>query len=278
MVSILEFGDLITAGDYTIQTRFKNHINFISWGKLLTLTDKPEDAGPLNLVLNNLDFTIPQKLSVRQDSILLNKQYIPFPKVVKYRSNLKLTSAELDRILTALPYIYEFVLAKGSESSLKYILNLKGNSPSGAFQRVLLNTIDKGFKILLEGELSKGVQNIKGRGLGLTPSGDDLLTGMLYGLHLLQFKGYDLSRLRRIIYESSHTDNLISWNYLTLAYQGSYFADLKRLLTALISENKREKEYYLELYLNKGETSGSDLMTGLILTLKNKEKMIELNK
>lgn len=278
MMNILAFGDLITTGEYGIQTRFKNHINFSSRGKLLTLTDRLEDAGPLNLVMNSLDFAPPRNLVVKSDSIKFNQRTLYFHKTGKYNSNLEITFQEFGNILAVLDHLQKFVLEKGSTASLKYLLQDRDPISSGAFQKELLKTVRKGFHVLLAGNINRGVAGIKGRGFGLTPSGDDLLTGLLYGLHLIQFQGINLNKLRSTILAASCTENLISRNYLRLAFLGSYFADLKRLILAIISGDFRVIDRNLSLYLRKGETSGSDLMTGLLLALVNRKKLIVLNK
>lgn len=126
---------------------------------------------------------------------------------------------------------------------------------------------------ILKGGLLDGIKKMKGSGHGLTPSGDDFITGMLYALNLLQeVNAKDMSELKNKIYETSKTTNDISRNMIFHAKKALYFKQFKDFQTALLNKEKNIKQGFLNL-INIGDTSGSDMITGYFLTLKNRKQI-----
>lgn len=96
---------------------------------------------------------------------------------------------------------------------------------------------------------------LAGLGPGLTPSGDDYLSGCLLALHL-QGNTRAAAHLRRAI----HTTNPVSNLFLHLARQGRVNAPLKALLAAPAGCGIRQR---IAAVCAFGHTSGADLLTGL---------------
>ena len=110
-------------------------------------------------------------------------------------------------------------------------------------------------------------------GYGLTPSGDDFITGILVALTLLG-KKHNVSyiELKNKIYENALGENRISNNFLHIANSDFCNQNLKNLLDALSNNDKNKIELYTKNYIDIGETSGADFLTGLYLMYeKNKE-------
>lgn len=96
--------------------------------------------------------------------------------------------------------------------------------------------------------------NIIGRGLGLTPSGDDILIGIILILNILK-KREELSK----IIESADLSrtNKISKNFLEFTFKG-YFSES---ILKLLKEDDIEKN--VEEILKTGHTSGADTLLGM---------------
>jgi len=78
--------------------------------------------------------------------------------------------------------------------------------------------------------LIEGIRLIKGVGIGLTPSGDDFISGLLTALKVLEIINKENnSYLRKIIYDNAKGDNLISNNFLFYASEGLFFEKNKKL-------------------------------------------------
>lgn len=114
-----------------------------------------------------------------------------------------------------------------------------------------------------------------GLGPGLTPSGDDMLTGALAALYsnvsLLEFSNRShflppLSQLQTLT-------TLVSCAYLKNAQQGRFSTSLLRLLRHLIA--KRDPRLAIENLLAHGHTSGADTLIGLVTVLRWLEEIRE---
>lgn len=109
-----------------------------------------------------------------------------------------------------------------------------------------------------------------GRGIGLTPSGDDVLTGMCAALSVLgglttcfqeQLKTYLLEKgLKRT--------TPIGYEYLYYAVEKHYHTHLLEMCMALIKRQKTDLLTALEAMKKIGHTSGADTMIGVLLGIK----------
>ena len=112
------------------------------------------------------------------------------------------------------------------------------------------------------GNVETPVRQLLGLGLGLTPSCDDILLGMLYGLLRFAPQEASTAALRQTIltYAPSHT-NAISAAYLTAVAQGEYYELLDQQLLALCSKTPIDIQPILQV----GSSSGSEMLLGLLL-------------
>ena len=83
----------------------------------------------------------------------------------------------------------------------------------------------------------------------------------------------DTTKIRQSIYEAAAGKNDISRTMLYHAYKGAYFKQFKDLQNDFINENN-EILNSLKNLIAVGETSGSDMLVGFLLSLKyfNKSK------
>ena len=118
------------------------------------------------------------------------------------------------------------------------------------------------------------MKKIKGAGFGLTPSGDDFIAGLLFGLYILEkIYSLNLKEIREEIYNISKSNNIISNTFLYLAKEGSFFKKLKELVLSLLYSGEKEIFMNTKKLMNMGATSGSDLATGLLITLRELKKI-----
>jgi len=271
MIKIISFGDRITEGNYKIHSGFKNYLNLVCRNKLITITDRREKSGPVNIVLSELPELRTQTITIRKNEILLNCKSCSWENYQKFDSQMHLNSNQFSTLINRIDLVENYLKENGSEASLKYLLDDRLYVAENSFQKILKCSIQQGVLKFLNGQVAEGIKQIKGKGIGLTPSGDDLITGILYGLNLLQSQGFNLKELKKTILNNSQTGNLISRNYICLAQEGSFFNDLKQLVLTLATENDEELTLKTADILRKGETSGADMLTGFILTLQKKE-------
>jgi hypothetical protein len=108
-----------------------------------------------------------------------------------------------------------------------------------------------------------------GLGEGLTPSGDDFVGGLLFGLITMQtvhapFRDFSLSRVHRFLERAQERTNLISRTFLRDHAAGHGSEVLHRLAGGLIAGQSGKTVGQLGLELVEiGHTTGWDLLTGL---------------
>ena len=122
----------------------------------------------------------------------------------------------------------------------------------------------------------KGVGELKGCGLGLTPSGDDFIAGLLIGLRLLQrLHGRNLQPVADAVFRAARGTNVFSNTFLDSARRGLLFGRMKDLLLALLLANKASVRSAAEKLLAVGASSGADLGTGFFVTLHARRGVLE---
>ncbi len=99
---------------------------------------------------------------------------------------------------------------------------------------------------------------------------------MLYSLIFTEkIKKTDTTKIRKSIYKAATSKNNISRTMLYHAYKGAYFKQFKDLMNAFINNDKNIKQYFKNL-IAIGETSGSDMLTGFYLGLKEFRYKLEM--
>lgn len=108
-------------------------------------------------------------------------------------------------------------------------------------------------------------QYLCGRGVGLTPAGDDILAGwmavnwLLYG-PLSSF----LEACQQIVSVAKQQTHLLSQCWLSYAAAGNVAMPIKALLDALTKEDEDQLAGSVRAVLSLGATSGRDLIQGVV--------------
>lgn len=105
-----------------------------------------------------------------------------------------------------------------------------------------------------------------GRGIGLTPSGDDFLIGYISILSLFNQQKEWLHLIRPFVEKGRTTD--ISLAYLTCLLDGVVNENIKELIDSLYSEDRKEIKQKLSKLLLFGHTSGTDTLYGIMTGIK----------
>lgn len=111
------------------------------------------------------------------------------------------------------------------------------------------------------------LRTIIGRGKGLTPSGDDLLIGLLWVNEIKEILGIEfLNSLKELILQGGLTTD-VSINYYKSAFIGDYSSKLIDLCYELIEFNEEKIKVRLQDIIQYGHTSGVDILSGIALGL-----------
>ena len=113
-----------------------------------------------------------------------------------------------------------------------------------------------------------------GLGVGLTPSGDDLVGAVFFTLHHapIDLGTSALAALcKRIRHAAQTATNPISAALLDDMLQGSSYRALHELLDALHTQHRPAIDDAVRALLRVGASSGADMLAGVLLTLLNPE-------
>jgi hypothetical protein len=286
-VEVISIGDNIEEGGYAIHSRFHKAVNFIKYpgvkndktfrgsgifsDRLLSLVNEEIGAGPGNIVMQGLDFHTIHSLFITKHALRLNNCSIPLDKSKQYDSMIHFTGIKIEQFEKRLDLFETLLLRLAPPKSLAFLLD-EGRKQyfHPGFERAVAEKIQTGIHEIFYGDLFNGVQAVKGVGFGLTPGGDDFVTGLLLGLFVIQnVYGKDFSEIREQVYRLAVGKNLISNTFLYWAKEGLLFERWKSIIFALLDNEKDGMYDATRRLLSVGETSGADTAVGFLLTLKN---------
>ena len=196
---------------------------------------------------------------------------LPFRIERRFDSALSLTRPVSPEALELNLAAFERALLRNSPAeSLAFLLKREtGDALPASYRTELARTLREGFKRLLAGDTSGAARAIKGRGFGLTPSGDDLLAGFLLGLNALHKAfGLDVLKEVRTLRRASRSRNVFSEAFLRCAAEGRFFEQAKVLAEALFQGSEDEVRRACSRLSAVGASSGADLSVGLLSALK----------
>jgi len=265
---LISFGDKISSGEYIIHSRFRNSINFYYKEKLITLGNKKIGSGPSNIIFEKNCFDNIKKIIIFDNSFYLDNEKFTIEKEKIYSSDLIISNFDINSFYKNLKVFERYLKIFSKDRGLLPLIdeNIENNKN---FINNFTKRIYEGMNYLFNIDLIEGIRLIKGVGVGLTPSGDDFISGLLTALKVLEIINKENnSYLRKIIYDNAKGDNLISNNFLFYASEGLFFERTKKLILSLFYGNESEIVDSTLSILQIGETSGVDFSTGFLITLK----------
>ncbi|MBB6216899.1 hypothetical protein HNQ80_003004 [Anaerosolibacter carboniphilus] len=157
------------------------------------------------------------------------------------------------------------------------------------YARFIWPRVLKLVRFILE-ENYQGIQNaarqIIGFGIGLTPSADDLLAGimiaMVYGANYYEFNIHNVYDMHHVMITGvENRTTKISAEMLLFAARGEIVENVRQLMISIFSiENQVLLTQRILSVIENGETSGSDCIAGiyigcLLSVMKNKERKMK---
>ncbi|MFQ5639820.1 MAG: DUF2877 domain-containing protein [bacterium] len=262
--NLLSIGDSIQPGTYELHSRFNRVVNFTNHGTLVSVVHKEIGAGPINIVVENLTLDGIGAIEIENHSVIIVGSSYDFKEDRIFYSYLDFESADVDKVTKNFAFLNKALIATSHPKSLTFLLDPdRVENFQSTFEKAFVEKILTGVRKMTAGDVTGGVETVHGCGFGLTPSGDDFIAGLLYGLHFSRrVFGNDCQKLIDDIYAACKRGNIFSKTFLYLAKEGAFFEKLKKLITALIDSREKEIRLCTERLFSVGETSGADLMTG----------------
>jgi hypothetical protein len=270
----LSVGDLIPTGTYEFHSRFARAVNFTDGRLLVGLVARELGPGPLNVVVDGLETGDLGRLTVSAGRFEVDGRLLAGPATPRYDSRWRgLGALPADTLAERLANLRTRILGAASPQSLAFLLEPGRATGAKGFQRAFETQMTLGAEALLGDDPAEGARQLRGRGPGLTPGGDDFLAGHLFGLHALRRRqparglpgAAPLAARIRAVHRAAVGSNPFSNTFLALARLGRPFGRLGSLLDALA--HGRDLDRAADALLAVGASSGADLATGLHLTL-----------
>lgn len=282
-----------------IHSVYRKTINCCIDGKLLAIQAKDSPLSPISLI-TDMSQTIMEQLPVRSGQLVRQKDNTIFvyPDIPKHchcstqnpdfsicqitlqaakSVDLQLTSSLSEEELESLAKKLSYVICHSDRNGFRLLFanpNKTAHTANISLQDDLVflvanRRLKKASSFIRIGnahDAAKELVQLIGLGIGLTPSGDDFLTGILAGLTLCHKQNHPFSiHLRGQIQNHIKDTNDISGAFLTCALENQ-FSEAVNALPHLPDTNS-----ILESFLQIGHSSGIDTLCGIhyILSLRS---------
>ena len=270
MIKLLSFGDHLEKGIYNVHSRFDKVINFYSGSSFIFIVGSSIGGGPINIVVDNVNLIEIENLIVAEDHFLLNDEKIFFEPSMKYDSGIKVTNFDENKFKSNLVLFEKALIGNSSDKSLTFLLDesRKKNFKS-SYEIEFARRFDVAVECFTSSNYLEGIKLIKGVGFGLTPSGDDFISGFLIALNVIQkLEKVDYSNLIVHIYEAAKGENLFTNAFLLAAKNGFLFKKFKNLIHSILYSGQNEILENTRTLISFGETSGADQSVGFLFGIK----------
>ena len=236
---------------------------------LLTLSTDELDAAPQTVQLSNFfpNEWILQGMKVegQKNGLLIDsKWYVNFQEMIP-------------QVLEVPTFSFHPTLFAQLAVVSKQMLRKKKEAGTTTFEQQLVSRLEEAIMnfeqaVLMknEKEINKRMNQLIGLGLGLTPSGDDYLTGFFLVTGMHDYPQLWLNkRLSIAFYQRETQTNMISQTQMALALKGQARARLLLLLKEVMQETtSNQLDKRVEEVLKIGSSSGADILRGMISGIK----------
>jgi len=269
-MDLLSYGDSIPEGEYRLHSAFANAINFRKGKIIVSLVLPPAGAGPHNLVVKQLPAGA-KKLRASRFYFYVDENRMRKEPEVRYSSVVPAAPAATGTVRANVAALASILALKAPPKSLAFIFDASREKDfSPGFEEHLLARFKQALSCFRSGDYEPGTKIMRGLGLGLTPSGDDFISGLLAGLRyaMLNLRSDSGARIEQVFLHAEG-GNLLSNSFLRAAYEGKVNAKVRRLMQALGGGSRAELAAAAGAALKSGHTSGADFCAGLVFSLQD---------
>ena len=248
-----------------VHSIFSNSFNLVVNHKLIHVSDSEKFLSGFGIQIDRDNFKqIRQTLQIGQLVILKEELIVLYGSSQVYQlvfsaNCTRLIKQKIKKVVYTLQE--KNLLQKVVKDTLK---NLKiGLADDTRFQQIQ----DKlTIGILTNQKIDSAIKYLIGRGVGLTPAGDDLLLGYAFGLEI--FDAFPIIEVLKNYsdYWSRMTTN-VSQAYLDSLLENRISSPVFRLNQAIYDKNKIQIKNCLQAVQETGHTSGLDFLFGFLLSL-----------
>lgn len=278
---------LLSGRSTTVHSVYKGAVNIVTHDGIVSLVPPKAGRSPNSIVLHEADILSLRGL-VPGDPVDFEGQTLTLGKGFRVTFRRAETYSEppvpRERAVPSESVTQNLVAARGSlvvsgrfEGLGPLIFDYGvGSSPESCILNEVSRRASRSFKSLLAGLRSgdrrlteDSLEGLLGLGPGLTPSGDDLVLGLLAALKVgeaFRARPAGSDMLSQCVAKlAPQRTNLLSSDILTMGSEGGFNEKVRRALDSIHSRGPCEVSRDVEDLVSLGATSGTDIAAGVII-------------
>lgn len=270
MIEIVSHGNQIRRGKYYLHSKFTSAVNFCSDDSFVFVVNKEVGSGPLNIVVQGVTVDSVSSMEVGNDGFYLNGDKFCFDGLKIYDSKLQISHFTEKKFKRNLSFFESTLIEFSPPKSLAFLLDESRRKEfTSTFEIEYVKRLENAVRLFLSDDFLSGIKMLKGLGPGLTPSGDDFISGVLIALNLQSMiNSSDHSNIIEQIYETVESGNHFTTAFLRCAANGFLFEKFKQLIDSLLCAGEDEIIQNTRSLFTIGATSGADQAVGFLIGIK----------
>lgn len=279
-LSQFAFETLESATSARVHSIYRKTINLDVNGQILAVQVEDSPLSPISLItdmtqedMEELGLAFHQQLSINQEELYLVGKNAPYRKIFSYKGtqplDLSLSPCNSKANLPLLKKSIKKAIASSNTKGFDLIFNHSDQVDDNLILKAAKNHL-LAIKKMAESpnpplsEIIKELVHLIGLGIGLTPSGDDFLTGILAGIILCSQEQTPFAlKLKKELQKHLSDTNDISRAFLTCALKGQFSQTIKTLQ----EHPDIDATSIQEIFLKIGHSSGIDTLCGIYFYL-----------
>lgn len=261
--------------NYHLHSRYRHTINFIHGDELISIHTVDYYSSPMGII-THLDEEQFKKVFESIQTITFNRDGLIYGNHTVTKDNVQLSEHHLILTMDQYGKLIDHQLHRLIQE-IQALLKVYWSQYSNPFHLIFKRKLEN-LQQALDGSsvLLTAIESLIGFGYGLTPTGDDILCGLLVGLlfsHQWDLFGRVSFVLRELLSGKDRT-SIISKQFLKYATEGMFIEPIVNLYQHL-SLNQPINHLLNQIY-EMGHTSGSDFLYGITIGLKRGGDVIDL--
>ena len=258
-----------------VHSTFNRTFNIKSFenGDLYTIACRKLDNGPNTLIIDVdnmklMEIEVNERVRVEKNLMYIgDKLIISIDKINKWESILPTYPNKVETLKQNLMKMKEYITIHGAGGGIK-----KNDIPQNPFETEVSNMLEKRTLLLFNELLNESISSalphavsLVGLGPGLTPSGDDFLTGLFTVFNMKNSPFYPHRSFCEDVLKKANTlTNDISYMTMKKAAIGKVRESIISLLSSLLVEDDDDLILSMNKLLNIGSSSGTDIAYGIV--------------
>jgi hypothetical protein len=263
---ILAIGDRVSPGVYSLHSTFDSVRNFVRSECLVSIVAPEVGRSGYNILWDVSKSELPTQPSIEivANGVFVGGELFSTAQAQVFCSQWSCgCNCKWPRsVLPTLRGLLEF-------SQFGFVLNSDPDfSGLNGFELSVAMAARRATQNFAAGSIESGVRGMRGLGVGLTPGGDDFLTGMLAAHSVLEkIDGVCRRDTKMTILECALGGNALSNAFLRAAGEGSFSERQKVFFEACIRGTETEMLSAAKDIIAIGATSGADFAVGFLYTM-----------